>query len=121
MLSAYIPLMWPLVLTVHNVLEYKIVLLVTDPRPVEPDVLNCSIVKNVSYVTLCTSFPPDGFSPVVLEPLTIYPLICLILDNQAAIDYLLLLHHQGCENVIICCFNLSDTSQIVHKLMLCMT
>lgn len=33
-----------------------------------------------------------------------------VLDNRAAIDYLLLFHHQGCEKIKnMCCFNLTDS------------
>lgn len=39
-----------------------------------------------------------------------------ILDNRAAIDYLLLLHHKGChERKNMCCFNLSDNSNSISK------
>lgn len=35
-----------------------------------------------------------------------------ILDNRAAIDYLLLFHHQGCEKIKnMCCFNLTDNGE----------
>nr|XP_021528214.1 uncharacterized protein LOC105706794 isoform X2 [Aotus nancymaae]XP_021528215.1 uncharacterized protein LOC105706794 isoform X2 [Aotus nancymaae]XP_021528216.1 uncharacterized protein LOC105706794 isoform X2 [Aotus nancymaae] len=38
-----------------------------------------------------------------------------ILDNRAAIDYLLLFHHQGCKKIKgMCCFNLTDNSQEIQ-------
>ncbi|KAF6104210.1 hypothetical protein HJG60_011217 [Phyllostomus discolor] len=40
-----------------------------------------------------------------------------VLENRAAIDYLLLRHNHGCEEFKgLCCFNLTDTSQLIeHK------
>nr|ATY46614.1 envelope protein Mab4 [Mabuya sp. NRPS-2014] len=39
-----------------------------------------------------------------------------VLDNRSAIDYLLLVHHQGCEAVEqMCCFNLTGQSQVVGQ------
>lgn len=37
-----------------------------------------------------------------------------VLENRAATDYLLLKRNQGCEHLkILCCFNLSDNSQLI--------
>nr|ATY46613.1 envelope protein Mab3 [Mabuya sp. NRPS-2014] len=39
-----------------------------------------------------------------------------VLDNRAALDYLLLLHNKGCEVVNqVCCFNLTDQSHVVSN------
>ena len=39
-----------------------------------------------------------------------------LLQNRAAIDFLLLAQGQGCEDIDgICCFNLSDHSVSIHK------
>ena len=39
-----------------------------------------------------------------------------VLQNRAAIDFLLLAHGHGCEDIAgMCCFNLSDHSQSMHK------
>ena len=40
-----------------------------------------------------------------------------VLENRAAIDYLLLRHNHGCEEFKrLCCFNLTDSSQLIaHK------
>ncbi|XP_042720917.1 LOW QUALITY PROTEIN: uncharacterized protein LOC122176464 [Lagopus leucura] len=39
-----------------------------------------------------------------------------VLQNRAAIDFLLLAHGHGCEDVAgMCCFNLSDHSESIHK------
>ena len=40
-----------------------------------------------------------------------------VLENRAAIDYLLLRHNHGCEEFKgLCCFNLNDSSQLIeHK------
>ncbi|XP_065600854.1 syncytin-A-like [Cyrtonyx montezumae] len=39
-----------------------------------------------------------------------------VLQNRAAIDFLLLAHGHGCEDVGgMCCFNLSDHSESIHK------
>lgn len=38
-----------------------------------------------------------------------------VLENRAAIDYLLLLHNHGCEEFKgMCCFNLSDHSRLIE-------
>ena len=41
----------------------------------------------------------------------------VVLENRAAIDYLLLRHNHGCEEFKgLWCFNLTDTSQLIeHK------
>ena len=40
-----------------------------------------------------------------------------VLENRAAIDYLLLRHNHGCEEFKgLCCFKLTDSSQLIeHK------
>ncbi|XP_065589070.1 MLV-related proviral Env polyprotein-like [Cyrtonyx montezumae] len=39
-----------------------------------------------------------------------------VLQNRAAIDFLLLAHGHGCEDIAgMCCFNLSDHSESIHK------
>ncbi|KAF6339818.1 hypothetical protein mRhiFer1_008081 [Rhinolophus ferrumequinum] len=39
----------------------------------------------------------------------------VVLENQAAKDYLLLKHNQGCEDFKgLCCFNLSDNSHLIE-------
>ncbi|CAI5799393.1 Hypothetical predicted protein [Podarcis lilfordi] len=39
-----------------------------------------------------------------------------LLQNRAAIDYLLMLHHYGCEQVNdMCCFNITDNSKAIQK------
>lgn len=41
----------------------------------------------------------------------------VVLENRAAVDYLLLRHNHGCEEFKgLCCFNLTDSSQLIeHK------
>lgn len=39
-----------------------------------------------------------------------------ILENRAAIDYLLLKHNKGCESFKgLCCFNLTDNSHLIEN------
>lgn len=39
-----------------------------------------------------------------------------LLQNRAAIDYLLMLHHYGCEQMEgMCCFNLTDNSKAIEQ------
>ena len=38
-----------------------------------------------------------------------------VLENHAAVDYLLLRHNHGCEEFKgLCCFNLTDSSQFIE-------
>lgn len=63
--------------------------------------LACAMVKNINYTSTAISMLNDEQKQHRQA----------ILDNRAAIDYLLLLHHKSCSAVKgMCCFNLTDDS-----------
>lgn len=63
--------------------------------------LACAMVKNINSTSKALSLLNDE-QQVLRQG---------ILDNRAAIDYLLLLHHKKCNQVKnMCCFNLTDNS-----------
>lgn len=63
--------------------------------------LACAMVKNINSTSRALSLL-NNEQQVLRQK---------ILDNRAAIDYLLLLHHKRCEQIKnMCCFNLTDNS-----------
>ncbi|XP_017193511.2 syncytin-2 isoform X2 [Oryctolagus cuniculus] len=66
--------------------------------------LACTMVKNINSTSTALSLLNE--EQQVLQQ--------GILDNRAAIDYLLLLHHKKCNQVKnMCCFNLTDNSHSI--------
>lgn len=58
--------------------------------------LACAMVKNINYTSMAITMLNEGQKQHCEA----------IHDNQAATDYLLLLHHKGCHELNnMCCFN----------------
>lgn len=67
--------------------------------------LACALAKNINYTSAALALLNQEQEE----------LRDAILDNRAAIDYLLLLSHVGCEEVYdMCCFNLTDNSKRIQ-------
>ncbi|XP_062835153.1 uncharacterized protein LOC134298545 [Anolis carolinensis] len=94
--------------------------------------LNCTHIEKLSHLNAHLVLPPGwfflcgqtayGYLPANTSQALasvakeMHELREAVLDNRAAIDFLLLKNHYGCESVRhMCCFNLTDQTPMIHK------